>query len=66
MEQKKIIHIYFANGVEWAADETSLISSEVECMGLKYRELSYWIGKLCNSIRAISYSFEDKFYERAL
>ena len=34
MEQNKIIHIYFATGVEWAADEKSLIFSEVECMGL--------------------------------
>ena len=32
LEQNKIAHIYFANGVEEAADETSLISSEVECM----------------------------------
>ena len=34
VEQNKIIHLYFANGVELAADETSLIFSEVEYMGL--------------------------------
>ena len=36
MEQNKIVYIYFANGVESAADETSLISREVECMGLTF------------------------------
>ena len=32
MEQNEIVHFHFANGAEWGADETSLISSEVECI----------------------------------
>ena len=34
MEQNEIVHIHIANGAQLGADETSLISSEVECMGL--------------------------------
>ena len=36
MEQNETVHIHFANGAQYGPDETSLISSEVECMGL------YW------------------------
>ena len=34
MEQNEIVHIHFANGAQLGADETLLISSKVECMGL--------------------------------
>ena len=40
LEQIKIVHIHFANGAEQGADETSLIYSDVDCMGLK-QNMSY-------------------------
>ena len=43
-----MVHVYFANGVEYAADETSLISSEVEYMGLR----GYHDASIIPSVRA--------------
>ena len=38
VERNKIIYFHFANGAEYWADETSLISSKVECMGLPQKD----------------------------